>query len=290
MNLANPEQGADTMGIFSDLPSETPDAEAQQSGQTATPEEVAATNNDGQETQTAEAVSDTQTHSRRVKAKLGDREIELDVVTEDVDLDIIPKGLMMEGDYRKKTMEASETRKALDAEKGKLDAALTDLYDQIEFEAKHLESDEMKELKEIDPDAFERKRLDVEKKVSKFKAYKEERDSELLAQHQELARKEMDKLPEAIPEWLDDSVMQQEAQKISNMLKETYQFTDKEIQGISDSRAISILRKAALYDGIQSATLESNRKRTVPKSSKPSSTAQSKETEEPSIESIFYGN
>jgi hypothetical protein len=281
MDLANPELGAEkeTLGIFSDLPSETTDA--------IEPVEAVETPNEEPETLDN---SDTQSNSRRVKAKLDGRDIEFDVVTDDVDLSIIPKGLMMEGDYRKKTTEISETRKALDAEKSKIDTALVELYDQIEYEANQLNSDHIKELKENDPQEFERKRLDVEKKVSLFKKYREERDSELLNQQQALAQQELQKLPEVIPEWMDDSVMKKDALKISNMLKDSYGYQDQEIQSITDSRAISILRKAALYDDIQNASLENNRKQTTHKSSKPGATAQSKKGAERSVESIFYGN
>jgi len=288
MNLANPEEGANNLGIFADLPSETTEAEPEQTGQTATSEETAEANNAGTETPSNEG--DTETPSRRVKAKLDGREIEFDVVTEDVDLDLIPKGLMMEKSYRQKTMEHADNVREFEAKKSEFDSALAQLYDQIEYEAKQLESDEMKELKELDPDEFERKRLNVEKKVSLFKQHQEQRNQEILAQQQELARQEMAKLPEIIPEWMDDKVMQQDTQKISSMLKDTYGFNDQEIGSIVDSRVISIARKAALYDEIQAASLETNRKQKIPKSSKSNSTAQSTPVEEPSIESIFYGN
>ena len=291
MDLANPNEGANNVGIFSDLPSETTDAEPQQSGQTATSEETAEANNVGTETPQGEnPQGDTQTPSRRVKAQLDGREVEFDVVTKDVDLDIVPKGIMMEKDYRKKTAEHAENVRAFEAKQSEFDGALAALYDQIEYEAKQLESDEMKELKEVDPDEFERKRLAIERNVSKFKQYQENRNQELISQQQELAKQERAKLPEMIPEWMDDKVMQQETLKISTMLKNTYGFKDQEIGGIYDSRVISIARKAALYDEIQTASLENNRKQKVPKSSKSNSTAESKQVEEPSIESIFYGN
>lgn len=287
MSTANPSEseGAETLGIFADLPSETTQAETEQTEQTATPEEAAETNNDGAETQPSE----TEPPSRRVKAKLDGREIEFDVVTDDVDLELIPKGLMMEKDYRKKTAEASEYRKSLDAEKSKIDTALAELYDQIDYETKQLQTKEMEDLREIDPDEYDRKRLDAERKLSLFKKYREERDKELQEAQAKLAQEAVSKLPEVIPEWHDDAVMKEDAQKITAMLRSDG-FTDSQIGQLYDPGAIKYLRKAALYDEIQSASLEKNRKRKVLKSSGSNSTAQSKPVDEPSIESIFYGN
>ena len=112
----------------------------------------------------------------------------------------------------------------------------------------------------------------------------------LINQQREIAQQELSKLPEMIPEWLDDKVKTEEAGKIANMMRSSYGFSDEEIGSIYDSRAISILRKAALYDEIQNTSLENNRKQKAPKHSKSNSTAESKKVEEPSIESIFYGN
>jgi hypothetical protein len=288
MNLANPQEGAETLGIFSDLPSETTEAEPQQSGQTAQPGEAAKTTNDVPETQQSESSKgDTEALSRRVKAQLDGREIEFDVVTDGIDPSLVSKGVMMESDYRKKTMEHANNVRAFEEQKTK---ALAELYDQIEYEAKQLDSDELKELKELDPDEFERRRLNVEKKTSLFKKYQDERKDQLINQQREIAQQELSKLPEMIPEWLDDKVKTEEAGKIANMMRSSYGFSDEEIGSIYDSRAISILRKAALYDEIQNTSLENNRKQKAPKHSKSNSTAESKKVEEPSIESIFYGN
>ena len=152
MNLANQPSGASIneaaskiKGILSEPPQPT-DSPKQETNPGPLSTE---TKPDPQPKKQAE-VSDTEVKSRRRKAKLGDKEIEFDVITEDVDLDLIPKGLMMENDYRQKTMSLADERKAFESSKSEFDAALAELQDMVVVNANALESDEMKELKELD--------------------------------------------------------------------------------------------------------------------------------------------
>ena len=150
--------------------------------------------------------SDTDKPSRRRKAKLGEREIEFEVLTDDVDLDLIPKGLMMENDYRQKTMSLADERKAFEANKSDYDKALAELNDIVMMNAKKLDSDEMKELKELNPDQYWKEFEEVKTKADKLKSFKEKRDKELLAEQQKAMDAEVNKYSQIIPEWLDESV------------------------------------------------------------------------------------
>lgn len=225
------------------------------------------------ETQEAKAESDTKTESRRRKAKLGEREIEFEVLTEDVDLDLIPKGLMMENDYRQKTMSLADERKAFESRKSEFDQALADLQDSVLMKANDLESDEMKELKEHDPDQYWKKFEDVKNQAEKLKGYKEKRDSELMEQHRKLIEAEQQKYTQAIPEWLDESVKGKDIEKMMTYMANNG-FSEQEIGSIYDSRHLALIRKAALYDEITSQNIESKRVKDVPKSAKPASTNQ----------------
>lgn len=224
-----------------------------------------------QETQEATADSDTQAKSRRRTAKLGDREIEFEVLTEDVDLDLIPKGLMMDNDYRQKTMSHAENVKKFEAQKSDFDNKLSELQDLVMMEAENLESEEMMELKETDPNEYWQKFDDIKKKAERFKSYKESRDAELMQQQQQILDAEQTKYSQLIPEWLDESTKQKDTQAIVETLAKVG-FNEAEIGTLYDARMISIARKAALYDQITSKSIESKRVQSPPKSSAPSST------------------
>jgi ribonuclease HII len=222
--------------------------------------------NKSQEQETPQ--SDTEAPSRRRKAKLGDREIEFEVLTDDVDLDLIPKGLMMENDYRQKTMSLADEKKAFEARKSELDQALADLQDSVLMQAEQLDTEEMKELKELDPDQYWKKFDEVKSQAEKLKSYKEKRDSELLEQQQDFVNQEVARYTEVIPEWLDDNVKSRDIQTMVNFLGKSG-FNDQEIGSLYDSRMMSVVRKAALFDQISSKNIESKRVATAPKSSKP---------------------
>lgn len=228
------------------------------------------------ETQEAKAESDTKAESRRRKAKLGEREIEFEVLTDDVDLDLIPKGLMMENDYRQKTMSLADERKAFESRKSEFDQALADLQDMVLMKADELESEQMKELKELDPDQYWKKFDDVKSQAEKLKGYKEKRNAELMEQQRKLIEAEQQKYTQVIPEWLDDGVKSKDIEKMMNFMAKAG-FSQEEMGSLYDSRHLSIIRKAALYDEIASQNIESKRVKEVPKSSKPSSTTQAAE-------------
>ena len=292
MDLANPAEGAnDTMGIFSELSSEPADAEVDQNTQNTETPSGTITDNVGDETHK----SDTKPQPRRVKAKFGDREVELDVLTDDIDLDLIPKGLMMESDYRNKTTDLSSKRKEIEAERSKLDQVLGELYSHLEFEVKRFDSEEMKELKEYDPDQYYKELGEAEKKVSSYKKYKEDRDNQIQQQNQKFAQEQqritqegLQRLPEYIPEWLDQSVQKDDIGKISNFMSSNG-FSEQEMSGLTDPRVISALRKAALYDEIQNASLDSKRKTTSPKSARPGTTNVPRDDAELTLAETFYG-
>jgi hypothetical protein len=273
MSIANP-QGASISDAVSKLkgilsePSEPTDSQQ--------PEAKQEPINQAKEPETQSKTSDTDTPSRRRKAKLGDREIEFEVLTEDVDLDLIPKGLMMESDYRQKTMSLADERKAFEANKSEFDTKLAELQDLVLMEADNLESEEMKQLKEYDPDQYWKQFDQLKGKAERLKEYKAKRDAELLEQQQKLFEAETAKYTQLIPEWLDESVKQSDAKMIIDSLSKIG-FSQDEIGGLYDSRMIAIARKAALYDQIQKQNIEAKRVKPVPKSAKPSATTEAAE-------------
>lgn len=219
---------------------------------------------DGEET----PQSDTEPKSRRVKAKLNDRDIEFDVLTEDVDLDIIPKGLMMEADYRKKTSEVAERRKSLEAKEQELATQVQELEQILFGEAQYLDSDEMKQLRDEDPEEYYRQRNKFESKVQKVKKYKDKAAEEMNKKHQEIVKAEQAKWKQVIPEWLDDSKMDSDLKKMSKTLIDAG-FSESDLGNIYDHRLIKLIHKASLFDEISSKPIETKRAKEPPRSQKP---------------------
>lgn len=266
MTLAN-HSGANSLGTAVNAIKEML-SEPKKPTESKAPEEAAETSEKVQET----PEGDTEKPSRRVKAKLGDKDVEFDVVSEDIDLELVPKGLMMEADYRKKTSAVAEERKKIEAKQAELDSKLDEARDLLFMEAKELDSDEMKQLREYDPDQYYKKREALEKKVEKFKKFQETRQSELEAKRQELIKAEAEKYTQLIPDWLDEGKKAEDHKRMAKSLKDVG-FSDEDIAGLYDSRLMAIVRKAALYDDLAAKTLDNKRVTNAPVTIKPNSTA-----------------
>lgn len=222
------------------------------------------------EAETQAQPSDTEPKSRRVKAKLADRDVEFEVLTDDVDLDLIPKGLMMEADYRKKTMELADQRKAFEAEQSKLNDKIKDLEDTLSLDIEDLESPEMLELKEYDAEAYLKKYEAAKKKADKLQKYRQDMADKQAKERQKRIEAEVSKWSEIVPEWLDQDAMKSDLNMIANTLKNVG-YSDAEMGDMYDHRLVGLLRKATLYDQLSSKSLEEKKVKSAPKSSKPES-------------------
>lgn len=267
---ANPNQGATVAGaakriasLFSE-PQEPTEPKASPEPQSRQAEAPAETLKGTEET----PQSDTKPESRRVKAKLDDFDIELEVLTEGVDLDLIPKGLMMEADYRKKTTEVANRRKALEEQEHKLQEQLKDLESMLYGEKAELESPEMLELKQDDPGEYLRRVESFNKKHEKAKKYKEQTQKKLLEKQNEIIKKEIESYSEIIPEWHDESVKNADFKEMASYLKEIG-FSDEELGSIYDRRLVKAFRDAAKLNKVKKAQIENKRVKTAPKTQRP---------------------
>lgn len=236
------------------------------------PEESTEVEATATETPEEQSDGDTEIAVERYKVKVG--EDELDVTLED-----LQKGYMMESDYRKKTSDVAERRKALEDKEAKIDAQLNEAQAIVEFEIQNLESAEMKELKEYDPEAYLKAVDKTRSKVEKFNALKNQRLVEQQARQQENAKKELQSLETAIPEWLDPDVRAKEANEVFAAM-EQQGFSRDELSSLTDHRMFVLARKAMLFDQINGSDLESKKVRTPPKSQAPGSSAQKKTASE----------
>lgn len=263
MSGANP-QGATVEGAAKRIASlfSEPTEPTEPQG-TDSPKESTAETKQPEETPT----SDTET-GRRIKAMFGDLEVELEVLTEGVDLDLIPKGLMMEKDYRHKTMELGEQRKSIEAKQSEIQSQLQDLETLLYGEAKELDSDDMKQLRENDPEEYLKKRESFDSKAKKLKKYKEQAAKELQDKQAEILKAEQSKYSNVIPEWLDNSTKAKDTQLMASYLKNNG-FSDDEMSSIYDHRLMKIFRDATLYQELKNTPIETKRSKTPPKHQSP---------------------
>ena len=247
------------------------------------PEESTEVEATATETPAEESEGDTEIAVERYKVKVGGDEL-------DVTLEDLQKGYMMESDYRKKTTDVAERSKALEGKEAKIDAQLNEAQAKIdaqlneaqaivEFEIQNLESAEMKELKEYDPEAYLKAVDKTRSRVDKFNALKNQRQVEQQARHQENTKKELKSLETAIPEWLDPDVRSKEANEVFAAM-EQQGFSRDELSSLTDHRMFVLARKAMLFDQINGSDLESKKVRTPPKSQSPGSSAQKKTASE----------
>lgn len=204
---------------------------------------------------------DTEAEEPRYKVKVNGEEKE-------VTIEDLRKGYMMESDYRKKTSDVSEQRKALEAKQVEIDSQLAEAKELLDIEIENLTSPEMQELKEYDPEKYLKEFEKVQKKQDKFNKLKAKREQEQLARQQELSRKEFEALVTAIPDWMDESVRNKEAAEVFSKMREIG-YTDAELSNLTDHRAFVMARKALMLDKIQSQKIEAKEVKKPPKVQQP---------------------
>jgi hypothetical protein len=215
-----------------------------------------------EQSETAEtSQDDTATEEPRYKVKVGDEE-------RDVTIEDLRKGYMMEADYRKKTSEVAEKRKSLETKAAQIEEQLAEAKTLLDLDIESLQSPEMQELKEIDPEAYLKQFDKVQKKVDKFNKLKQKREAEQMERQRELNQKEYEALMTAIPEWLDETTRNTEVKEVFSSLSKLG-YSEKELQNLADHRVFAMARKAHMFDKIQTQDLESKKVRTPPKTQQP---------------------
>jgi hypothetical protein len=236
---------------------------------------------DGEEVEIEE-----QTPTYRVK--VGKEEVE-------VPLDELLKGYSRTADYTRKTQEIAETRKAIEAERVKIEEAnkLRDTYAQrlqlIEQMLNQQESGEdLATLKETDPIGYATRvaeQVEREKQLAAVRAEQQRIAQQQQAEHSERLKQhlaqEAQKLAEAIPEFADPVKSQVVKADVRNYAK-NLGFSDQELAQAYDSRAITALYKAMQYDKLMGKKPEANKKVSqAPKMLKPgTSTPEARQSQE----------
>ena len=228
-----------------------------------------------EETYEAEAVDD-QAEVDEVEAAEDDDEYEeveyhrvkVDGEERDVTYDDLIKSYQLEQTAQKRLMAAAEERKALDAEKAQTEQVRTQYEQALNLMAQQLQAANQPKdqaywdnLYENDPLEYVRQRDTERDNQDKMQAVQQEQ----LRLKQERLVKEQARLIELIPEWKDPEVESREKAALVTYARERG-WTDAELANADDSRYVELMRKAYLYDNLQSGKPIAKKKvKTAPK-------------------------
>jgi hypothetical protein len=184
----------------------------------------------------------------------------------EVTLDELIKSYQLGTDYTKKSQAVAEERKAVEAERQRIEEAryLRDQYaERLQVIEQMLnqqpETENLDYLKETDPIGYAVKVAELSQREKQLAQVQAERQRIAMQQDQErqeqlghVIQAEARKLAEAIPEYADPQkgeVARRELREFGQKLG----FSEQELSGVYDSRQVLTLWKAMQYDKLQSA-------------------------------------
>lgn len=199
-------------------------------------------------------------------------------VERDVTLAELRDGYQMESDYRKKTSELSEQRKAFDAERERLTTELNGKLAEAGQMTKFMEDQLMGEYNAIDWPALRRENaaeyaaLQMEynqrftaiqglkhQAVQSWQQQQKELQQKSTEEFQKILQEEQAKLVSVIPEFADETKAKQLKQEMREFLNGAG-FSDQDISGIHDHRHVLIIRDAMKYRALQGKKPELTKK------------------------------
>lgn len=221
----------------------------------------------------------------RVKAK-----VKVAGEERDVTLKELRDGYQMEADYRKKTSELSEHRKAFEAERDRVANEINARFQEAQQISTMLENQLMaeyqavnwNELRATNPAEYAALKQEYNERYNHIQNVKANVAQNLQAQQAEWQNKqaqelhhmlvsESEKLQAAIPEFRDKAKAETLKGQLRDYLK-SYGYSDQEIKNVYDHRHVLILKDAMAYRAMQSKKPELTKKIVnLPKMQKPGS-------------------
>lgn len=268
-------------------------------------EEVEATSEDEYEEDDAEELSESEYEDDDEEYDVDASEVEevedvdtyytvkVDGEEKDVTADELVKSYQLEQAAQKRMQEAAEIRKNSEADAAELAQQREQYAQALQTLQAQLESvgEQPQEywdgLYAEDPMEYMRQReayRDRKETSEKLKAeqtrIEQEKQHELMQQHQATLSHQQEKLLEALPEWKNPEVAQKEKSEIVTYAQRVLGFSEQEVSNIADARGVLAIRKAYLYDQLMAKKPEVQKKvKKAPKvtrSGKPKSKAQVK--------------
>ncbi len=309
-DAANLETGADDFDVEAEIlkrlePESQPEPESvkeEEQGTEAEPSEEVESTETQEETLELSTLSD-------LAERLGVKEEDLfnlrltekvNGEEKEVTLADLRKGHMMEQDYRRKTAEIADQRRAVETQAqqfqqemsqrlqaadtilGREEKQLVDAYNRIDWNGLRQENPaEFAALRQEYQERYNAIQQDRQNVLTQTQQLQTQQRTQWESQLAETIQKERELLSTKLPEWKDTAKMQEDQKAIRAYLK-AQGFQDHEISltrdeygrisspGITDHRAIVLARKAMLYDQMQSKKPEVTKKViNLPKVQKP---------------------
>jgi hypothetical protein len=210
------------------------------------------------------------------------------------------KSYQLEGHLNKQNIAATERQKALEEREAQVEQAASQKLNQLEDLSKmaynKLLSDynrvNWQELREEDPaeysakqNDFQRAQTEINQAYSQVQAERRQQQAKSQENHQSYLAQEATKLVEAIPGWSDAEVASKEKTEVATYATNKLGFKPDEISNIGDHRIVAMMRKAMLYDQMQSKkpTIEKKVKK-APKLVKPGQQSSNKDRNATSLQ------
>jgi len=246
------------MGAADGSEQEQPELQAEANDSEAESEEYEAQADESEEVEQEDEQDESEEPQKfRVKAAGEEREVTLDELI---------KSYQLGTDYTKKSQAVAEERKAVEAERQRIEEAkyLRDQYaERLQVIEQMLnqqpEAENLDYLKENDPIGYAVKVAELSQREKQLAQVQAERQRIAEQQQQErqeelgkVIQAEARKLAEAIPDYADPKkgeAMRRELREFGLKVG----FSDQELAGVYDSRAVVTLWKAMQYDKLQSS-------------------------------------
>jgi hypothetical protein len=211
----------------------------------------------------------------------------IDGETKTVPLKDLTTSYQLQGHVNNKSIALENDRKEFEEQKNAVATQLSERVQGVSALAKMMEDEVVGDYASVDWDALRvqnpsewsalrqefaekaKKVQDVQKLVlEEQQRLMTERQMEMQTNHQTHIKGELEKVILANPTWADEEVRKADQVKLRNFLESTYSFGKNDMQGVTDSRLISLIQDAQKYrEGTKLA--EGKKQKKVPKFRKP---------------------
>lgn len=171
-------------------------------------------------------------------------------------------------DYKAKTAEVAEQRRALEAKQAEITARaqqIDHLIANAQFDPVLVEGEktDWTKLAQEDPAGYVQRRAAYDERARFWGAVAEERQRLAAEAFQRQRQQGEERLMEALPEWRDANKRQEVAGKIKSALN-SYGFTEAELAGVTDHRVLLVALDAAKWRDAQTARQTAEAKKSAP--------------------------
>lgn len=207
----------------------------------------------------SDEADDSDDEDRLFTVKVDGEEVQ---ITEDE----LKAGYSRTATFTRRMQEVAEREKAIEARDAEINALRAQYVERIALFEEALKASQPAEpdwdrLREEDPAEYAAQMADWQRREQQLAVARAERqrlEAEAQADRERQLRKlladEAKKLAEAIPEFADPEKAPVERNKLASYAKGTYGFSDEDLSNVYDHRVLVLLRKAMLWDELQSQT------------------------------------